>query len=219
VPQIFHRSTNAISRFTIFGSLIVIVAVTLAWGGIIRAPYVTEQDVVRDQPVPFSHEHHVAGLGIDCRYCHTGVEKSPFAGVPPTQVCMNCHKQVWADSATLEPVRASFRDNRPIVWTRVNNVADFVYFDHSIHVHKGVGCETCHGRVDRMPLMWKAESLRMEWCLNCHRSPEKYLRPREEVFTMGWQPPIPQRELGLQLVRNYKVDPPQKLTNCSICHR
>ena len=174
----------------------VIVAVTLAWGGIIRAPYVTEQGVVRDQPFPSATNIMSAGLGIDCRYCHTSVEKSSFAGIPPTQVCMNCHKQVWADSPTLEPVRASFRDNRPIEWTRVNNVPDFVYFDHSIHLHKGVGCETCHGRVDRMPLTWKAESLRMEWCLNCHRSPENYLRPREEVFTMGWQPPIPQQELG-----------------------
>jgi hypothetical protein len=219
MPQVFHRSTNAISRLTIFGSIFVLAIVTLAWAGVIRGPYMTDQDVVRDQPVPFSHQHHVSGLGIDCRYCHTSVEKGAFAGIPATQICMNCHKQVWADSMTLEPVRASFRENRPIKWVRVNNVPDFVYFDHSIHIHKGVGCETCHGRVDRMPLTWQAESLHMEWCLNCHRSPEKYLRPREEVFTMGWQPPIPQEELGRQLVLSYKIDPPRKLTNCSICHR
>lgn len=219
MPQIFHRSTNTISKVTIFGGLLLVVAVTLTWAGVIRAPYVTGQDVVRDQPVPFSHQHHVAGLGIDCRYCHTSVEKIAFAGIPSTQICMNCHKQVWADSETLQPVRSSLSDNKPIEWIRVNNVPDFVYFDHSIHIHKGVGCETCHGRVDQMPLTRRAQSLHMEWCLDCHRSPELYLRPREEVFTMGWQPPVPQAELGLKLMVSYKVDSPVKLTNCSICHR
>ncbi len=207
------------SRLTIFGSLVALGAVTWAWAGAIRGPYVNDQNVVREQPVQFSHQHHVGGLGLDCRYCHTSVEKSSFAGVPPTQVCMNCHRQVWSDSPALEPVRASFRDKIPLVWTRVNNVPDFVYFDHSIHVHQGVGCETCHGRVDEMPLTWKAESMHMEWCLNCHRHPENYLRPREEIFTMGWRPAIPQEQLGRQLVAEYKVDPPSKLTNCSLCHR
>jgi hypothetical protein len=219
MPQIFHRSTNALARLTIFGGILVVIAVTWAWAGIIRAPYVNNQFQPQDQPVPFSHEHHVSGLGLDCRYCHTSVEKSPIAGVPPTQICMNCHKQVWADSPTLEPVRASLRENRPIQWARVNNLPDFVYFDHSIHIHKGVGCETCHGRVDQMPLTWKAQALHMEWCLNCHRAPENFLRPREEVFTMGYVPPIPQKELGRQLLVSYRVDPPFKLTNCSICHR
>ena len=219
MPQIFHRSTNTISRVTIFGGLLLVVAVTLAWAGVIRSPYITGEDVVRDQPVPFSHQHHVSGLGIDCRYCHTSVERISFAGIPPTQICMNCHKEVWSDSPMLEPVRASLRDNRPLEWVRVNDVPDFVYFDHSIHVYKGVGCETCHGRVDQMPLTRKAESLHMEWCLDCHRSPERYLRPREEVFTMGWQPPVPQEELGRKLMVSYKVDSPLKLVNCSICHR
>jgi hypothetical protein len=219
MAQIFHRSTNAISRFTIFGGFAIVVFVAFVWGGVIRAPYVTEQDVVREQPVPFSHEHHVSGIGIDCRYCHTTVERTAFAGLPPTEICMNCHKQVWATSPMLEPVRASLRENRPISWIRVNNTPDFVYFDHSIHIHKGVGCETCHGRVDQMPLMYKAQSLHMEWCLDCHRTPEKYLRPREEVFTMGWQPPIPQEQLGRDLVQQYGVDSHWKLTNCSICHR
>lgn len=219
MPQIFHRSTNVISRVTIFGGLILIGLVTWAWAGWIRSPYVTEENVVREQPVPFSHEHHVGGLGIDCRYCHTVVEESPFAGIPPTEICMNCHKQVWADSPVLEPVRASFRENVPIEWIRVNNVPDFVYFNHSIHVNKGVGCETCHGRIDRMPLPYKAESLHMEWCLNCHRQPENFLRPREEIFTMGWQPSIPQAEMGRLLARQYNIEPSQKLINCSICHR
>jgi hypothetical protein len=219
MPQIFHRSMNAFSRVTIFGGIFVIAVVTWAWAGVIRAPYVTGQYVVREQPVPFSHQHHVGGLGLDCRYCHTTVEQSSFAGIPATAVCMNCHKQVWNDSAMLEPVRASFRENKPLAWNRVNNLPHFVYFDHSIHIHKGVGCETCHGRIDEMPLTWKFASLHMEWCLNCHRAPENYLRPREEVFTMGWQPPIPQQELGRRLLKEYNVDPPWKLTNCSICHR
>jgi len=219
MAQLFHRSTNTLSRLTIFGGLFALAAVTWAWAGAIRGPYVNDKDVVREQPVPFSHQHHAGGLGLDCRYCHTSVEKSSFAGLPPTQVCMNCHRQVWSDSWMLEPVRASFRDRQPIAWTRVNNVPDFVYFDHGIHVHQGVGCETCHGRVDQMPLTWKAESLRMEWCLNCHRHPENYLRPREEVFTMSWRPPVPQLELGRRLVTEYKVDSPSKLTDCSICHR
>jgi len=219
VPQIFHRSMNLISRVTIFGTVLLIAVVTWAWAGVIRSPYVTEQDVVREQPVPFSHQHHVGGLGIDCRYCHISVEKSSFAGIPATQVCMNCHKQVWNDSPMLEPVRASLRDNRPLEWLRVNNTPDFVYFDHSIHIHKGVGCETCHGRLDRMPLTYKFASLHMEWCLDCHRAPEKYLRPREEVFTMGWQPPVEQLELGRRLLKEYNIDSSWKLTNCSICHR
>src|ERR1041384_6097518 len=219
MPQIFHRSFNVISRVTIFGGVFAIAVVTVAWAGLIRAPYVTEQDVVREQPVPFSHEHHVGGLGIDCRYCHTTVEELSFAGVPPTAVCMNCHKQVWADSNMLEPVRASLRDNQPIHWRRVNALPDFVYFDHSIHVHKGVGCETCHGRVDQMPLTWKAENMHMQWCINCHRHPEQFLRPREEVFTMGWRPPIDQGTLGNQLIAQYHIEPAFKLTNCSICHR
>jgi hypothetical protein len=219
MAQLFHRSTNAISRLTIFGGLFLLVAAAVAWAGIIRSPYVTEQNVVREQPVPFSHQHHVGGLGLDCRYCHTSVETTSFAGIPPTQICMNCHRQIWADSPALEPVRASYRSGKPIVWTRVSNVPDFVYFDHSIHVHKGVGCETCHGRVDRMPLTWKAQAMNMEWCLDCHRHSENFLRPREEVFTMGWQPELPQRDLGRQLHERYKVDPPAKLVNCSTCHR
>jgi Cytochrome c7 and related cytochrome c len=219
MPQIFHRSMNVISRVTIFGGVVVVAVVTWAWAGIIRAPYVTGQDVVREQPVPFSHQHHVGGIGIDCRYCHISVEQTAFAGIPATEVCMNCHKQVWNDSPMLEPVRASLRDNKPLVWNRVNNLPHFVYFDHSIHIHKGVGCETCHGRLDRMPLTWKFASLHMEWCLNCHRAPENYLRPRDEVFTMGWQPPISQQALGRRLVKEYNIDPPSKLTNCSICHR
>lgn len=209
---------NVISRATIFGGLLLLAAVTWAWSAYIRSPYATEQLVLRQQPVQFSHEHHAGGLGIHCLYCHTGVEESPFAGIPPTQICMNCHRQVWADSPELEPVRSSFRDNTPIEWVRVHDLADFVYFNHSIHVHKGVGCETCHGRVDQMPLMWKAESLQMEWCLDCHRTPENFLRPLSEIYTMGWKPGD-QQAVGRRLVQELNVDSRERLTNCSICHR
>jgi hypothetical protein len=195
MTQIFHRSTNTLSKVSILGAVFIIGALAWVAGGVIRSPDLTEVGVVRDQPVPFSHKHHVAGIGIDCRFCHTSVENSSFAGIPPTKTCMNCHSQVWADSPMLEPVRASFRDNRPIHWTRVNDLPDFVYFDHSIHVKRGVACQTCHGNVDEMPLMWRNETLHMEWCLDCHRDPAPYIRAGE------------------------KVDPPRKLTNCSVCHR
>ena len=133
----------------------------------------------REQPIPFSHAHHVGGLGIDCRYCHTSVETSSFAGIPPTKTCMNCHSQIWSTSPTLEPVRESFRTGVSIQWTRVNDLPDYVYFNHSIHVNKGIGCESCHGRVDRMPLTWQENSLQMDWCLDCHRDPGKHIRPRD----------------------------------------
>jgi len=219
MPQIFNRTINAISRLTIFGGIFAVILVTWGWAEIITSRYFTEEKIPQEQPVPFSHRHHVAGLGIDCRYCHTTVEVGPFAGIPPTATCMNCHKQVWSSSDMLEPVRASLRENRPIRWRRVNNLPDFVYFDHSIHVNKGVGCETCHGRVDQMPLTWKEHSLYMSWCLDCHRSPEKYLRPRDQVFTMGWKPPPDQERAGRQLMQEYHIEPTFKLTNCSICHR
>jgi hypothetical protein len=173
---------------------------------------------VRSQPVPFSHKHHVSGIGIDCRYCHVGVEENAFAGLPTTAICMNCHAQIWADSPMLEPVRQSFRTGQPLHWTRVHDLPDFVYFNHSIHVRKGVGCVTCHGRVDQMPLMRQAESLQMEWCLECHRNPQRFIRPVENVFQMDWGPAVPQEKLGAELVRRYDIRVRQ-LTDCSICHR
>src|SRR2546422_3680903 len=214
--QIFHRSTNTISRATIFGAIFIVAV--LLWAAIHfqRSPYVTYAEVARPQPAPFSHQHHVAGLGIDCRYCHTSVETSSFAGIPPTKTCMNCHSQIFSTSAFLEPVRESFRSGRSIEWTRVHDLPDFVYFNHSIHIHKGVGCTTCHGQVDRMPLMYQEQSLQMEWCLDCHRNPERYVRPREAVFRVDYVPPSNQLEMGARLVADYQI---QKLTSCSTCHR
>jgi hypothetical protein len=197
-----------------------------------RSPYVTYAGVARPQPAPFSHEHHVAALGIDCRYCHTSVETSGFAGIPPTKTCMNCHSQIWTAAPLLEPVRESYRTGKSLVWNRVNDLPDFVYFDHSIHINKGVGCNTCHGAVDRMPLMFNYASLQMEWCIECHRGPEKNLRPREQVFNMRYQQPttaLPvevdgksytdQMELGKYLSHKYNLRSAMDITSCSTCHR
>ena len=139
------------------------------------------------QPVPFSHQHHVGDLGIDCRYCHTAVEKSSYAGMPPTETCMNCHSQIWVGSDMLAPVRESYRTDQSLHWQRIYNLPGFVYFDHSIHIHKGIGCTTCHGRIDEMPITFQMPSLLMEWCLDCHRHPEPNLRPPGEIFNVKWQ--------------------------------
>ena len=219
MPQIFHRSSNTLARVSILGGLFIVGMLSFAVYGYMTGDYTTQVHVARDQPVRFSHEHHVAGLGIDCRYCHTSVTESPFAGLPPTKVCMTCHSQIWTNAALLEPVRQSWRTDTPIPWTRVNSVPGYVYFNHSIHVAKGVGCATCHGPVDKMPLTYQAQSLQMRWCLECHRNPEQYLRPREEVFNMGYKPPPDQEKLGHELAERYHVRDSQTLTNCSTCHR
>jgi Cytochrome c7 and related cytochrome c len=216
MAQIFHRSTNTISRVSVFGGIGIIVVLVTTLAAINRSSYVTEVGVARSQPVQFSHKHHVSDDGIDCRYCHTSVEESSFAGIPSTKICMSCHTQIWAESPILEPVRESFRTGKSLEWTRVHNLPGFVYFDHSIHVHKGVGCTTCHGRVDQMPLMWRENTLYMEWCLECHRNPERFVRPRDQVFNMVWQPPSDQIALGQKLVQEYKIE---SLTSCSVCHR
>ncbi len=232
MSQIFHRSTNTISRLTIYGAVFVVAS--LAWTGaaVQRSSYVTRQGEAREQVVPFSHQHHVAGLGLDCRYCHTSVETSSFAGIPPTRTCMNCHAQIWNDAPMLEPVRESFRTGNSLVWTRVHDLPDFAYFDHSIHVAKGVGCSTCHGPIDQMALTYQASSLQMEWCLECHRAPEKFLRPQPEVFSVAYEPPSGNKPytwagkefrdqllLGRELKTTYQVRTTADLTSCSTCHR
>lgn len=183
-----------------------------------ESPYATYQYITRNQPVPFSHEHHVGRLGIDCRYCHTGVEQAAFAGLPPTRTCMTCHSQIWTTAAVLQPVRESFAQHQPLHWARVNRVPDFVYFDHSIHVAKGIGCTTCHGPIGAMPLTYAAEPLTMGWCLTCHRHPEQFVRPLSEVFNPEWSPPPDQNRQGPKLVRQYLIKT-EGLTDCSRCHR
>ena len=216
MSQIFHPSTNTISRISIFGAVFFLGGLLWVLYAVNASPYTTGVGEALPQPVPFSHKHHVSGLGIDCRYCHTSVEVSAVAGLPATEICMSCHLQIWSDSPMLEPVRESFRSGQSIRWVRVHDLPDFVYFDHSIHIHKGIGCSSCHGQVDQMPLMWKANSLQMEWCLGCHRHPEEYIRPRSEVFNMQWQAPPNQEELGEKLMKEYDV---RSQTDCSICHR
>ena len=219
MTQIFHPSTNTISRVSIFGALFFLVGLLIVVYMIFRSPYVTGVNVVLDQPVPFSHEHHVSALGLDCRYCHTSVEKSSFAGIPPTETCMTCHSQIWTDSPMLEPVRTSMRTNTPIRWNRVHDLPDYVFFNHSIHVQKGVGCVSCHGRVDQMPMTWKAEPMTMEWCLSCHRNPAPHLRPRAAVFLAEWNPRSSESDVtGHGLIEQHHIEVEQ-LTNCSICHR
>lgn len=216
MAQVFHRSTNTIAKASLYGGAVVAGLALWAVLSLDRSAYVTKQGVVQKQPVPFSHRHHVAGLGLDCRYCHTSVEESAFAGIPPVQTCMNCHSQIWTNAELLEPIRESWRSGTPVKWQRVNDLPDYVYFDHSIHVAKGVGCVTCHGQVDKMPLMFAANTLRMEWCLSCHRDPAKFVRPREEVFNVAYEPEESQATLGARLVAERGI---QKLTNCSVCHR
>jgi hypothetical protein len=207
---------NAIARFSIAFAVLVIVALLAGLYAYVRSDYATGRNIVVDQPVPFSHRHHVAQLGMDCRYCHHTVETSSFAGIPATEVCMGCHNYVWTDAEVLAPVRESYRTGEPIVWNRVHRLAGFSYFDHSIHVAKGVACTTCHGEVHRMALVWQAESLLMPWCLDCHRNPENYVRPRETVFDPEWVPDEDPRALGRRLVEEYDIE---ARTSCSTCHR
>lgn len=217
MAQIFHRSTNVIAKVSILGAVFIIGGVGWIASAINRSSYVTQVDVVREQPVPFSHRHHVGQLGIDCRYCHTSVEQSSFAGIPPTETCMTCHSQIHANSPMLQPVRESWRTGKPLPWVRVHDLPEFVYFNHSIHLKKGIGCVTCHGQVEQMALMWQVHTLHMEWCLQCHREPEKFVRPRDQVFNPTWQPPNgDQLAIGQKLVKEYNIE---KLTDCSVCHR
>lgn len=219
MARVFHRSTNTLSRVSIFGFVFLLAAIAWVTITVGRSAYVTNVGVAQGQPVPFSHEHHVSGIGIDCRYCHTSVEKSAFAGIPATETCMNCHSQIWSDSPMLEPVRASFRSGTPLHWTRINNLPEFAYFNHSIHIHQGIGCSTCHGPVDEMSLTFAAQPMYMEWCLECHRNVAQYVRPRTEVFNMKWQPPSDQPARGRKLIEEYRIADIRSLTACSTCHR
>jgi hypothetical protein len=217
MAQIFPQSANTLSKVSIIVTLVVIAGLGgMAFELGADSSYTTNQGVARTQPVPFSHTHHVGSMGIDCRYCHNTVETSAYANIPPTKTCMNCHSQIWVNSPTLEPVRASYRNDQSIPWVKVHDLPDFVYFNHSIHVRKGVGCETCHGRVDQMSLMSQKNNLEMRWCLDCHRHPEQYVRPRKYVTTMGYVPDGDQEEIGARLVQEYHI---QKLETCWTCHR
>jgi hypothetical protein len=217
MAQVFRQRSNTVAR-------VCLLILVLGTGGSVWAlyavywsPYTTRVDLPREQPVPFSHKHHAYGLGIDCRYCHTSVEKSAFAGIPPTETCMTCHSQIWTAAPLLAPVRESLANDQRLRWNRVHQLPDFVFFNHSIHVNKGIGCSTCHGQVEQMPLTWQVNTLYMRWCLDCHRAPEKFIRPRDQVFNQAWQS-TNQPALGPELVAQYHVHVTQ-LTDCSMCHR
>src|ERR1051325_1836920 len=169
MPQLFRRRANAIAKLTVLGLPLLIGGVSTALFAYARSDFWTRVNVPIDQPVPFSHKHHVGDDGIDCRYCHPSVEESGFAGVPSTVICMTCHSQLFKDAPLLQPVRDSLQTHQPIKWQRVHDLPDYVYFDHSIHVAKGIGCASCHGAVNQMPLTWKTRELYMRWCLDCHR--------------------------------------------------
>ena len=219
MSQVFHRSTNVLSKASAVGAVLLIGGLFWfidAWS---RSGYNTQAFIPRVQPVQFSHKHHAGDDGIDCRYCHTSVETSAVAGIPPTKTCMNCHSQIWSASPFLEPVRESFRTGQPIKWVRVHDLPEFVYFNHSIHVNKGVGCSTCHGRIDEMPLTKQVQSLQMQWCIDCHRAPEKVLRPKDKIFDMAWEPGPDQEKQAERLKTEYNIQSTAVLTSCSTCHR
>jgi hypothetical protein len=189
MAQVFDRSSNALARFSLVLTGVIVIALGVTLDQLQRSPWVTRQGQRPDQPVPFSHKHHVEGLGLQCQYCHTSVEKSSYAGIPPTKTCINCHAQIWTNADLLEPVRQSWATGASIQWIRVHDLPDYVYFNHEIHVNKGIGCASCHGRVDEMPLMYQQNTLQMEWCLNCHRNPAVNLRPTSEIYNMAWNGP------------------------------
>jgi hypothetical protein len=222
MPQIFRHSTNYFARATIYGAAFILLAALWVGAEINRSGWNTGQHIERQQPIQFSHKHHVGDDGIDCRYCHTSVETAASAGMPSTAICMSCHKQIWADSEYLKPVRDSLRDGKPLAWIRVHDLPDFSYFNHAIHVNKGVGCSTCHGRIDQMPVVSQAQSLQMEWCLDCHRHPENFVRDPKQVFNMEWRATNRTKDQikeGADWVTKLKIQEPAVLTSCSTCHR
>lgn len=222
MSQVFDRKSNSIAQASLAGVTFLVVGTGVFWVMIKGSPWETEVGVPQDQPVPFSHKHHIAGLGLDCRYCHTSVTQAAFAGIPPLHTCMTCHSQIWKNAPLLEPIRHGFAHDTPPEWNRVYRVPKYVYFNHTIHVRKGIGCTSCHGPIETMPITWKANPFYMKDCLECHRNPENFIRPQDRVFdspwNTPWKPPKNQRELGSKLVQDYHI-PKNRLTDCYTCHR
>jgi hypothetical protein len=214
MAQIFDRSSNALARMSLILTGLIVIALGVTLDNLQRSPWVTRQGQRPDQPVPFSHKHHVQGLGLQCQYCHVTVEKSSYAGIPPTKTCINCHAQIWTNAALLEPVRKSWATGESLVWTKVHDLPDYVYFNHSIHVNKGLGCASCHGRVDLMPLMYQQNTLQMEWCLNCHRDPAKNLRPVSQVYNMAWEAPSKEKPVWCAVNGEQTGKPTAQTVDC-----
>lgn len=217
--QVFGRSANTMARASIVSGIGLIIAIVVIGANLSQSSYVRGTNVVVNQPVPFSHKQHVSGLGIGCQVCHGLATTSNTAGMPATRTCMACHSQIWTDSSMLAPVLDSFRTGQPIQWNRVYDLPDFVYFNHSIHVNKGVGCTTCHGQIGQMPLTRLAQPLQMQWCVTCHAQPGNFVRPVDQVFNPNYQPPANQAALGQQLIKDYKIADSKRLTSCYVCHR
>ena len=214
MAQIFDRSSNSLARMSLILTGLIVIALGVTLDQLQRSPWVTRQGQRPDQPVPFSHKHHVQGLGVQCQYCHVSVEKSSYAGIPPTKTCMNCHSQIWTNAALLEPVRHSWATGESLVWTKVHDLPDYVYFNHSIHVNKGLGCASCHGRVDQMPLMYQQNTLQMEWCLNCHRDPAKNLRPVSQAYNMAWAGPTKEKPVWCSVNGDQPGTPTAQTVDC-----
>ncbi|HEX4080309.1 MAG TPA: cytochrome c3 family protein [Rhizomicrobium sp.] len=217
MSQLFGPRANTIGRIVLASILVLPVAALALHVLLMNSPYVTGQTNTPEQPVPFSHKHHVTEDGIDCRYCHFDVEKSAVAGVPPTQVCMSCHAHLWTNAAMLEPVRASYATGVPLRWRQANRLPGYVYFDHSIHIAKGIGCTTCHGPVGQMPLIYQARKLSMGWCISCHRDPGRFVRKPSQIFAAEWSPDDDPAQIR-RLLSQYLIST-KHLTDCSTCHR
>ena len=215
MAQIFDRSSNALARASLVLTGLIVIALGVTLDQLQRSPWVTRQGQRPEQPVPFSHKHHVMGLGLQCQYCHTSVEKSSYAGIPPTKTCMNCHAQIWTNAALLKPVRDSWATGESLPWIKVHDLPDYVYFSHEIHVNKGLGCASCHGRVDQMPLMYAQNTLQMEWCLNCHRNPAKNLRPTSQIYNMAWEAPAEDRPVWCAVNEVKEGTPTAQSANCT----
>lgn len=216
MPALFRRRANQTIRRGLLLVVLIIIGCPTALMLYVRTPYVTGEGYIRDQPIEFDHRHHARDDGIDCRYCHHEVERSAWAGIPATDLCMGCHSQIWNDSPQIEPLRRSYYSGAPVPWKRVHHLPDFVYFDHSIHVAKGVGCVTCHGRVDQMAEVRQVRSLQMSWCIDCHRDPTPHLRPPEQVTNMEWEAQGDPRLVGARVAAELGVE---GLTYCTACHR
>jgi len=220
MAQVFDRSSNALARASLVLTGLIVIGLGVGLNSLQRSPWVTRQGQRPDQPVPFSHKHHTVGLGLQCQYCHTQVEKAAYAGIPPTKTCINCHAQIWTNAELLEPVRHSWATGQSINWIRVHDLPDYVYFNHEIHVNKGIGCASCHGRVDEMPLMYQQSSLQMEWCLNCHRNPGVNLRPTSEIYNMAWSGPSSDKpvwcaETGKGSATEHRDTPTAQAVSCT----
>jgi hypothetical protein len=217
MSAIFRPAANIVARASLLGVFALFAFGLIWWWAFPRMDYARHRNWTVNQPVPFSHQHHVAGLGIECRFCHVTVETSGNAGLPLTYTCMTCHSQIWTNAALLEPVRQSLANNTPIVWHRVTDLPAYVYFNHKIHIAKGVGCESCHGHIQDMALTEKARTMTMGFCLECHRDPGPNLRPKDAIYDTDWHrtkdTPSP-----AELMQQYHVGG-RNLTDCSICHR